>query len=227
MTAYHRFGLYVVPEGAFYRTGAAWLGWDSATGQPLPQPVFDGLPRPVADMTAKPRKYGLHGTVKPPFRLADGTSEADLHEATADLCAGISPVEVPALSVRRLGGFVALVPTEPCPALSEMAGAVVKGFDRFRAPATEAELAKRRKSGLGPRQEVLLDGWGYPYVLEEFRFHITLTGKLGAEAAPVAERLHTHFAPVLPRPFRIGSLCLMGEDEAGRFHQLHRYAFSG
>lgn len=227
MTAYHRYGIYVVPEGAFYRAGSAWLGWDSVTGQPLAQPALDGLPRPVADMTAKPRKYGLHGTVKPPFRLADGTTEAGLRSAVAETCARLSAVEVPALSVRRLGGFVAVVPTEPCPQVAEMAGPVVKGLDAFRAPPTEAELAKRRKSGLTPRQEALLAKWGYPYVLDEFRFHITLTGKLGSEAAPVAARLHAHFAPVLPQPFRVGSLCLMGEDEAGRFHLLHRYTLSG
>ena len=222
MTAYHRYGIYVVPEGALYRTGAAWLGWDSATGQPLAQPVFEGLPRPVADITAKPRKYGLHGTVKPPFRLADGRSEADLHDATASLCAGLAPVQVPALSVRRLGGFVAVVPTEPCPQLAAMAGAVVEGLDTFRARPTDADLARCRKSGLSPRQEALLTRWGYPYVKEEFRFHITLTGNLGREADAMAERLQAHFTPVLPQPFRVASLCLMGEDDTGHFHLLHR-----
>lgn len=227
MTAYHRYGIYVVPEGAFYRTGAAWLGWDSAASQPLVQPELADLPRPVAEFTAKPRKYGLHGTVKPPFRLAAGMTEAALREATAALCARLSPLVVPALSVRRLGGFVALVPTEPCPPLAEMAGTVVAGLDAFRAPPTEAELARRRKSSLSPRQEALLSRWGYPYVHEEFRFHITLTGNIGREADAVATRLHAHFAPVLPQPFRVDSLCLMGEDETGHFHLLHRYAFSG
>ena len=180
---------------------AAWLGWDSVTGQSLAQPALDGLPRPVADMTAKPRKYGLHGTVKPPFRLADGTTEADLRSAVAETCARLSAVEVPALSVRRLGGFVAVVPTEPSPQLAAMAGPVVKELDAFRAPPTEAELAKRRKSGLTPRQEALLAKWGYPYVLDEFRFHITLTGKLGREAEAVAERC----TPISPRSCRTPS----------------------
>jgi hypothetical protein len=39
--------------------------------------------------------------------------------------------------------------------------------------------------------------------------------------------LAAHFAPVLPHPFRIEDLCLFGEDAAGRFHLLHRYALAG
>lgn len=227
MSAYHRYAIYVVPEGAFYRAGAAWLGWDSLAGQAVAHPEVLGLPMPVADMTATPRKYGFHGTVKPPFRLADGMTEAALRDATAALCARLAPVEVPALALRRLSGFVAVVPTEPCAALAHLAAETVTALDTFRAPPSEAELAKRRKSGLSNRQEALLEQWGYPYVLEEFRFHLTLTGKLGAAAEPTAERLRAHFAPVLPQPFRVGSLCLMGEDDAGRFHVLLRYALSG
>lgn len=227
MTAYRRYGLYVVPEGAFYRIGASWLGWDSVAGQALAHPALDGLPRPVEEITATPRKYGFHGTVKPPFRLADGLSEAALHDATGALCAALAPVEIPALSLRRLGGFVAVIPVEHSEPLSRLAADVVSGLDAFRAPASEAELAKRRKSGLSERQEYLLARWGYPYVMDEFRFHLTLTGKLGAEAAPMAERLRSHFTPVLPQPFLVNSLCLMGEDESGFFHVLHRYTLSG
>ena len=227
MTAYRRYGLYVVPEGAFYRMGAAWLGWDSVSGQPVPQPGLGVLPRPVAEITATPRKYGFHGTIKPPFRLADGMTAAALCDATAALCAGLAPVEVPALALRRLGGFVAVVPAEPSEALAHLAAEAVQGLDAFRAPPTEAELAKRRKAGLSDRQEALLAQWGYPYVLDEFRFHLTLTGKLGAEAGPMADRLRAHFAPVLPQPFRVDSLCLMGEDADGLFHVLHRYTLSG
>lgn len=86
MTAYRRYGLYVVPEGAFYRSGAAWLGWDSVQGSRVVHPDIDGLPRPVSEITATPRKYGFHGTIKPPFRLADGMTERALRDAVAALC---------------------------------------------------------------------------------------------------------------------------------------------
>lgn len=227
MTAYRRYGLYVVPEGAFYRSGAAWLGWDSVTGSRAVHPEIDGLPRPVSEITATPRNYGFHGTIKPPFRLADGMTERALRDAVAALCTSLAPVEIPALQLRRLGGFVAIVPVEASNALSHLAAEAVKGIDIFRSQPDQAELTRRRKAGLTERQEALLDKWGYPYVMDEFRFHLTLTGKLGSEAGTVAETLRPYFTPLLPNPFRIDSLCLVGEDETGMFHMLHRYTLSG
>lgn len=228
MTDYKRYGLYVVPEGALYRAGADWLGWDSAAGTAVPQPDLPGLPQPVGAITATPRKYGFHGTVKPPFRLALGTDAAGLDAAARAFSATRSPVAIPALGVRRLGGFIAVVPAAPSGALSDLAAATVEALDGFRAPPCEAELARRRRSGLTDRQEALLARWGYPHVMEEFRFHLTLTGRLPADRAEtVRDILATRFAPVLPQPFVIDSLCLMGEDDAGMFHLLHRYSFSG
>jgi putative phosphonate metabolism protein len=228
MNGFTRYGLYMVPDGEFYRAGAQWLGWDSVAGRAVPQPVLAGLPQAAQALTATPRKYGLHATIKPPFRLAPGTSAETLAEATRHLCASLSPVTIPALTLRRLGGFVAAVPDGSGAALHALAAASVAALDPFRAPPSEAELARRRASRLSPRQETLLAQWGYPYVMEEFRFHITLSGSLThPEADELCAILSAHFAPVLPRPFVIDSLCLMGEDEAGLFHLIHRYALGG
>jgi putative phosphonate metabolism protein len=228
MTGYVRYGLYVVPEGAFYDAGAAWLGWDSVAGRTRAQPDLADLPRPAGTITATPRKYGFHGTVKPPFRLAPGTDAAALDAAARAFCATRAPVRIDHLEVRRLGGFVAIVPAGPSGALPDLAAETVAALDPFRAPATEAELAKRRKTGLSERQDRLLAQWGYPYVMEEFRFHLTLTGRLpDSEAEILRDRLAAHFAPVLPCPFTIDSLCLMGEDSGGLFHLVHRYTLSG
>jgi putative phosphonate metabolism protein len=225
---FKRYGLYVVPEGALYRAGADWLGWDSVAGTPVAQPDLRGLPDTPEVLTATPRKYGFHGTIKPPFRLARGTDAASLHAQAQACCAAQVPVVIPALAVRRLGGFVAIVPAAPSEALSSMAATAVAALDPFRAPPTEAELIRRRRSRLTDRQEAMLARWGYPYVMEEFRFHMTLTGNLGTEVAETARAaLATHLAKVLAAPFVIDSLCLMGEDTEGRFHLLHRYTFSG
>lgn len=226
MENFKRYGIYVVPEGALYAAGAAWLGWDAEAGRACAHPQVPGLPDSAEALTTTPRKYGFHGTIKPPFALADGTDAGALMSATEAFCAGHTPVAIPALEVRRLGGFVALVPMQPSDALADLARAAVSALDSFRAPPLEAELARRRKSGLSGPQEALLHRWGYPYVMEEFRFHLTLTGRTDhANAAQAA--LAAHFAPVLPAPFMINSLALMGEDAAGVFHLIHRYALTG
>ncbi|PWK58102.1 DUF1045 domain-containing protein [Roseicyclus mahoneyensis] len=228
MDEFKRYGLYVVPEGALYRAGADWLGWDSVAGSKVGQPDLPGLPDTPAALTATPRKYGFHGTIKPPFRLATGTDAKWLAAEARIFCATCSPVTIPALEVRRLGGFIAIVPAEPSSALADLAAATVEVLDPFRAPPSEAELARRRKSALTDRQEALLARWGYPHVMEEFRFHMTLTGSLPTDRAEAARAaLAAHFAPHLAAPFVIDSLCLMGEDAAGMFHLLHRYTFAG
>jgi putative phosphonate metabolism protein len=225
---YRRFGLYVVPEGAFHDAGAAWLGWDSSAGKEVSQPEVPGLPEPVEVMTRTPRKYGFHGTMKPPFFLAEGTDAHGLHEAAEAFCATRAAVTIPQLEVRRLGGFIAVVPSEPDAALADLAAATVEALDPFRAPPSEAELARRRKARLTDRQEAHLMRWGYPYVMEEFRFHLTLTGRLPPDAADAARAaLARHFAGIVPTPWTIGSLCLMGEDAQGRFHLVHRYTLAG
>jgi hypothetical protein len=179
---FKRYGLYVVPEGGLYRAGADWLGWDSVAGQVAQRQASPGLPDTPEALTATPRKYGFHGTIKPPFRLATGTDAKGLAAEATAFCATRSPVTIPALEVRRLGGFVAIVPAEPSAALADLAAATVEVLDPFRAPPSEAELARRRKSPLTDRQEALLARWGYPYVMEEFRFHMTLTGSLPARS---------------------------------------------
>ncbi len=226
MDNFKRYGLYVVPQGPLFDAASAWLGWDSAAGETVPHPDVAGLPEPVEALTSTPRKYGFHGTIKPPFTLADGQTADALHEAATRFCTEQAPVAIPALDVRRLGGFVAIVPTEPSPDLAALASATVEALDPFRAPPSDAELVKRRKAGLSDRQEALLQQWGYPYVMEEFRFHLTLTGRT-EQAEAVRTALAAHLKPVLPRPFHIDSLALMGEDANGRFHLIHRYTLSG
>jgi putative phosphonate metabolism protein len=229
MTRYDRYAIYYAPPpGALADFAARWLGWDAATGRAVAHPWVQGLPRDVAALTQTPRKYGFHGTIKPPFRLAEGQQAESLHGAAADLAARLAPVTLNGLALHRLGGFLALTPEGDATALAALAADVVIGLDAFRAPADAAEIARRRPDRLSPRQRDLLDRWGYPYVLEEFRFHLTLTGDLTPdEARAVEAALAPVVAPLLPRPFVVDQLCLFGQGTDGRFRILHRYTLSG
>lgn len=229
MDGYDRYAIYYAPEpGALADFTASWLGWDAARGRKVAHPEIAGLPRAVAALTETPRKYGFHGTVKPPFRLTEGTTGAALHAATQVLCADLAPIDLPGIALHRLGNFVALTPTGDQTALAALAARVVEGLDAFRAPPSPAEIARRRPERLTERQRAHLERWGYPYVMQDFQFHLTLTGALpGEEAAQVQTVLSAVLAPLLPRPFRVTSLCLFGQEHGGCFHLLHRYALSG
>jgi putative phosphonate metabolism protein len=224
MSDFRRFAVYYLPEDAGLAAfGASWLGWDVASGKDCPQPDVPGL----AAMTETPRKYGFHGTLKPPFRLAAGKDRAALEAAVAKLAETAAAVRLDGLVLAELGAFLALVPEGDARPLNDLAFRCVRDLDAFRAPASEAELARRRASGLSPRQETMLQQWGYPHVAEEFRFHLTLTGRLTREERAVAKDAVQTRLPALPKPFEIRSIALVGEDAAGVFHLVHRYALTG
>jgi hypothetical protein len=92
----------------------------------------------------------------------------------------------------------------------------VMAFDDFRAPATEAELARRNQAKLTPRQRELLSAWGYPYVLDEFGFHLTLTDRIPREQRPTVERvLGDWFAGLLGADLPVDALGVFTEAEPG------------
>jgi len=227
--SFARYAVYVTPPpGPLADAAAAWLGWDAAEARARAHPDLPGLPRPVAEITATPRKYGFHGTVKPPFRLAEGTTEAGLRDAVRALCARLAPVEIPRLEVGALGPFLGLLPSGDTAPLDSLAANIVEGLDPWRAPPDAAELARRRAAGLTERQEANLVRWGYPYVMGEFHFHMTLTGPLPkAEREPVRAALADHLGPRVPAPYRIDDLTLAGEGADGCFRHLARVPLSG
>lgn len=224
-----RFAVYYAPrQGEFAARTAAWLGWNPETGREVAQPDLPGLPCPAAELTRDPRKYGFHGTLRAPFRLGEGISPGDARATVEALAEGLAPVTCDGLRIKDLHGFLALVPQGCDEALRALAAAVVEGTDHLRAPLTQAEIARRKPDRLSPRQRELLHRWGYPHVMEEFQFHLTLTDKLADDQRPpVIAALQEHLSPVLPHPFVIEDLCLFGEDGDGRFHLLHRVPLRG
>ncbi|MBS0247385.1 MAG: DUF1045 domain-containing protein [Proteobacteria bacterium] len=179
MSSAARYAIYYVPaaERALYRFGAAAIGYDAYHGADCP--YLDGVDVaawPV--LVREPRVYGFHATMKPPMRLKDGFNEDDLIGAFASFAAQQAPVAAGRLVVREIGSFIALVPEAPCEPLNKLAGDCVRAFDRFRAAMTEQELSRRLTPGLSDRHIEHLYRWGYPYVFDDFRFHMTLTGSL-------------------------------------------------
>lgn len=221
--SYSRFAIYYIPpEGPLADFGANWLGWDVVKARYVDQFDLNGL----REITMTPRKYGFHGTLKPPFRLAQDYTVAALEKAVSELASGLAPAACDALALQSLGRFLALTPRGNLKVLRDLASACVRNLDRFRAVPAEAELANRRKKTLSPAQDKLLTTWGYPYVMEEFRFHMTLTGALKkGEAAQWSESL-IDLLPDLPEPFVMDQIALCGERRDGNFELISRYALA-
>jgi putative phosphonate metabolism protein len=176
-----RYAVYYAPPAgsALDRFGRQWLGRDASTGVAVVPPAVDGITSSrLSELTAEPRRYGFHGTLKPPFALADGMTADELRAALHRFARRRGRVAAGPLRLAEIGRFLALVPADACLPLHELAADVVEAFDRFRRSPDEEELSRRRAAGLTVRQDANLVAWGYPYVMEDFRFHLTLTGPL-------------------------------------------------
>jgi len=220
-----RYALYCLPApgSRLEAFGRGVLGYDTVSGAPVPHP--EGL-EALAAVTAGARTYGFHATLKAPLRLAAGATESELVAAARALAAAHPPVTVGPLTVAALGAFLALVPDAPPPALGLFAAECVAALDPFRAPPTEAERAKRRPERLDPRGRALLDRWGYPYVFEAFRFHMTLTDALPeADRDAWHRRLSEAYAASGPEPLVIDALGLLTQDGTAPFRLLARLPF--
>jgi putative phosphonate metabolism protein len=210
------------PGSALEAFGCGWLG-RALDGTPLAQPTVSGIdPVRLVQITRSPRHYGFHGTLKAPFALADDKSPNALDEAVEAFVRGRAPFGI-TLEVGSLGGFIALVPATSSAPLDALAADCVEAFDRFRAPLDEAEIARRRASGLSPRQDGHLLRYGYPYVLDDFRFHMTLTERLQApERDRVLALLAELAAPVCAKPITIDAIAIFEQPSREASFTLRR-----
>ncbi|MDO7632868.1 MAG: DUF1045 domain-containing protein [Paracoccaceae bacterium] len=219
---YIRYAVYYAPRaGQLADLAAAWLGWDNVVGCICAQPSLGGLEQNAADLTQDALRYGFHGTLKAPFRLAETKTQADLSRATQDLATRLPALEFDGLILQNLHGFLALCPKGSLAALSDLAGQVVSALDPWRAPLTQAEVARRCPDALSDYGRMMLVRWGYPFVMDDFKFHLTLTN---TQATPqTAAVLAAYFAPELERAFLIEDLCLFGQTPDGYFHLIARH----
>ncbi|MXN46679.1 DUF1045 domain-containing protein [Shinella kummerowiae] len=220
-----RYALYFTPSASDPLTLSAqrWLGRNAFTGAALEQPSVNGLDgAALAGLTADPRRYGFHATIKAPFSLAEGRSEAELVAEIGRFVSETEPFEIPEIIVGRLGSFFALVPADECAPLQGFAGEVVRRFERFRAPLTSADIARRKPDELTATERQNLVQWGYPYVFDEFRFHMTLTGRVPAERRDAVEGvLLDQFADFHGRPLAVHGLALFREQSRGADFTVH------
>jgi hypothetical protein len=212
-----RYALYFVPDGVWGDFGARWLGWDVRTGAEIPAADAE-----QGTLTERPRQYGFHATIKPPFRLTEETTDADLGDEAARFCAGCAPVALNSLRLARIGRFLALTAPGEADDLSDLAARAVRSLDPFRAAPTKAEIARRRQARLTPTQDVLLLRWGYPYVMDEFRFHLTLTGPAPDPDAAEA-RLEAELAGLEGPSLTLDALSLVEQRDGGRFRETARF----
>ncbi|MDY8109902.1 DUF1045 domain-containing protein [Fulvimarina sp. 2208YS6-2-32] len=206
-----RLALYYTPEAddPFAKAGADWLGRNAYTGETWPSAIADVH-------LSSARRYGFHATIRAPFGPVPGCDPAELEAVLSNFCRAQSPVVIDRLMLARLGRFLALVPQKQPDHLRDLQLGVLRTFERFRRPLNPDEVARRNPAGLTERQRHYLDAWGYPFVLEDFQFHMTLTDALEVSEIDRIEPLaKEHFADFIGAPLLIDRLALFQESEPG------------
>ncbi len=207
---HQRYAIYFAPEkgSALANFAYEWLGLDAETG------VIEEAPTPYVD---SPRRYGFHATLKAPMRLANGRKYSDFRNAVANLTGTLKPISLGQLKLKQIGNFLALCVDENYhSAVSDLAWQCVTELDEFRATLNEAERNKRKN--LSPDQEENLETWGYPYVGNAFRFHMTLTSSLENQDLEKAKSLLTGKIPT--EDVTLNTICIFGDPDGIRPFEL-------
>ncbi|WP_176086175.1 DUF1045 domain-containing protein [Martelella sp. HB161492] len=214
-----RYAIYFTPEATDPLTTAAsnWLGRSAFSAAPVAFPETVPIsPDRMQVVTAAAARYGFHATLKAPFTLKETVTPSALEAAFDVFCRKHSPFTLPEITLGELGNFFALVPTERYPHLQAFAATVVDHFEPMRAPLSEADIARRKPESLSDAERANLMRWGYPYVFDEFRFHMTLTGPVqGTDAAVIRSAAAAYFGAFIGRPLAIDGLALFVEENRG------------
>ncbi|MEO0547630.1 MAG: DUF1045 domain-containing protein [Pseudomonadota bacterium] len=226
-----RYAVYFTPaqDHPLTRDAETWLGRSAWRNEDVKRVTLDGTTDNLQErFTRSARKYGFHATMKAPFRLTESQYEEDLRDACAAFALDHAPTDIADLIAKPIGSFSALVPAQQSDGLRDLAAAAVEHFEPFRAPLTDAERERRLSSPLTDRQKDLLTRWGYPYVFDEFRFHLTLGGGVSAdEHAKLGGVIDTHFGAHIGRPLDVDRIALFRQDHADvPFYVLADYPLS-
>jgi len=225
-----RFAIYFAPPpgSELEAFGQSWLGRDHVTGRPVERPRIEGLDADeLQRLTRSAAHYGFHATLKAPFMLREGRSADELHQAADDFAKERHSFQAPPLRISRLSRWIALTLSEPSSAMDRLAADCIGAFEPFRAPLTEDDIARRRQSGLTPRQDAQLLAYGYPYIFEDFHFHMTLAGPLDPEdQEPTLELLRDRASKLEAASLPVDAIAIYEQPDRDRpFIQTGRFPF--
>lgn len=224
-----RYAVYFVPaqETDLAGFGSRAIGYDVNTGTDCAYHDHDFYRQPdIRSWTESPSRYGFHATLKAPFELKEGYALDDLLSAAHEFTRNRPSVPLGRLQVSSIGRFVALTIRGNSDPVDQLAGACVREFEDFRAPLSAADRERRLAPNLSDRQAAYVDQWGYPYVFEEFRFHMTLTGALpDRQQVECAKSALSEIYTAIDAPVAISSITIAEQpDRNAKFRVLERFS---
>ncbi|WP_162937919.1 DUF1045 domain-containing protein [Kiloniella sp. EL199] len=228
---HERYAIYYAPrfDSKLGQFGNAWFGFNPVSHEDIPRPNVEGMnAQEIENITQGSGRYSFHGTLRSPFKLRKNRNLDSLDKSLKSFVTKVRPIICGPLSIRSIGRFLALVPDDPESQVPDLAEQCMRALDNFRLAPDKQELDRRRQTGLTTIQEQLLLRWGYPFVMEEFRFHLTLSDKLeGMDLIKYQAILEKHCEGLCNEPFVIDEIALFGDPgQGGKFEEISRYKLS-
>ena len=215
-SSYARYAIYYTPQPgtALAAFGRSWFGRanDGVTLQAFSDAGLSGTS--FAKLATAPGRYsGLHALFRAPFALRDGFGPDALKTRLINFAARRKSVETGPLTLSRAGRYLVLRPVEAMPALDWLAAQCVAAFEDFAVPPSDVERAEHANPKLSDYQRLLLESFGDPNVLSEYRFSITLTGPLdAAHLERVAQALWPVLEEICAEGVTVDGLSLFGDS---------------
>jgi len=230
MTA--RYAIYYTPprKSLLESAGALWLGRTAHRYGQIPKEIPEGFfKQEYYQIIESPRWYGFHGTIRAPFELAENCTPEQFTKDVTRICADHVPFAFSGLAVSCFGGFLALTPTAGYLELVKLHSDLVRKLDGLRAPLASFDLKRHLDKKLSERQERLLRRFGYPFVLEEYRFHMTLTGTIDDRVRRAyKDKLEHILNPYLNQPVPVNEVTIyMQPDRKTPFVEYARVPLTG
>ena len=227
---YKRYAIYYAPieNPELDLFGKCWLGWDPYKGVETTKSDLSKLPsfKKFSSLVLTPKQYGFHGTIKAPFRLKNEYTYNDLENKVREISKQIHSFYFDQLIIKKLGNFIGLIPTNNLK-INAVSNKFVEELDYLRDELSESEIKKRKPHKLTSNQKQMLFKWGYPYVFNEFKFHLTLTGKLRIEEIDnVYKYLQTILKSVNLRKIHFKSICIFGQKTDEKFYFIKKINFT-
>lgn len=237
MKKYSRYAIYYAPpkESNLEEFGRYWFGWD-----PLNAKLINNKQRinylngfgiknlkNIDKNVLIAKKYGFHGTLIPPFKLNKNYSTNLLFKKTEDIAKKFKKFKFYKFKLKKINNFYAFVQNKKNNNINKLSNRLVRELFKFRSPLTKKEIDRRNPSKLSKLQLNILHKWGYPYLMSEFNFHMTLASEVtGNKLYFELKKIEKNKEIILNEINNFDKIYIFGENQKGMFENLENFSLS-
>ena len=237
MKKYSRYAIYYAPpkESSLEEFGRYWFGWD-----PLNAKLINNKQRinylngfgiknlkNIDKNVLIAKKYGFHGTLIPPFKLNKNYSTNTLFKKTEEIAKKLKKFKFYKFKLKKINNFYAFVQNKKNNNINKLSNRLVRELFKFRSPLTKKEIDRRNPSKLSKLQLNILYKWGYPYLMSEFNFHMTLASEVtGNKLYLELKKIERNKEIILNEINNFDKIYIFGENQKGMFENLENFSLS-